>query len=304
MPRTHAVADAWWPVVTARVGRAMSGQGSTPGNGVEERDLVGSPVARSQRGELRRLPLHLVQPRSDQPRQSLDPGALEELAQSIRTHGVLQPIRVRARQDRFEIVAGERRWRAAGIAGLHDIPAIIVESDDDQAYVEALIENVQREDLNAIDRAQALTRLRVSLRLRSWQEVGELVGITRQHVHNLLKVVNLPEPMREDIRAGALTERHARALLRLQGHPDEQRRLWERINSEKISGRLAEEVARSVAPRRPLSSPAVGVTPPADLSALVDEMLASLMTAGPEEVRRAREQLADLHRQLTRLLGP
>jgi ParB family transcriptional regulator, chromosome partitioning protein len=275
----------------------------------EERTLLGTPVAHAERRELRWLPLHLVHPRTDQPRQRIDARALDELAQSVRVHGVLQPIRVRPHDGGYEIVAGERRWRAASRAGLQEIPAVVVETDDDQAYVEALIENVQREDLNAVDRAQALTRLRVTLGLRSWQEVGELVGITRQHVHNLLKVTRLPEPMREDIRAGALTERHARALLRLQADPDGQRHLWERINSERLSGRSAEEVARSVAPRRPAalaarSAPSASAPPPpADLAALVDCMVASLMTAAPEQLEAASGPLTDLHRWLARVIG-
>jgi ParB family chromosome partitioning protein len=243
----------------------------------------------------------MVRPRADQPRQTMDPRALDELAASIRSHGVLQPIRVRVQDDGYEIVAGERRWRAADRAGLEDIPAIVVDADDDRAYVEALIENIQREGLNALDRAQALTRLRVMLGLRSWQEVGELVGITRQHIHNLLKVSRLPEPMREDLRAGDLTEKHARALLRLQGCPEEQARLWERIHAEKLSGRAAESAARSAA-TRPAGATSPAGPPPPDLRSLVDGMLASLMTAGPEELGQARERLADLHRWLGRVL--
>jgi ParB family chromosome partitioning protein len=270
---------------------------AVPSSGTAE---PSGPV-RTRGSELRRLPLHQVLPRTDQPRHGCDPDALDELAQSIRAHGVLQPIRVRPRGDVYEIIAGERRWRAAGMAGLPDIPAIVVEADDDRAFVEALIENIQRENLNAVDRAQALTRLRLSLGLRSWQEVGELVGITRQHVHNLLKVTSLPPSMREDVRAGGLTERHARALLRLQDHPDEQRQLWERIHAERLSGRSAEDAVRSVAPSRPASPPPP--PPPAvDLGPVIDEMLASLMTARPDELQAARQQLADLHRRLTRLL--
>jgi ParB/RepB/Spo0J family partition protein len=274
----------------------MSGPGTTalaPGER-HERGPGGSPV------ELRRLPLRRVRPRAGQPRRTSDPHRLDELAESIRSHGVLQPIRVRVREDGYEIVAGERRWRAARCAGLEDIPAIVVDTDDDQAYVEALIENIQREGLNALDRGQALTRLRVTLGLRSWQEVGELVGITRQHVHNLLKVTRLPEAMREDVRAGALTEKHARALLWLQGRPEEQSRLWERIHAERLSGRAAEAVARSVARvAGPAASPE---PPPRDLTSLVDGVVASLTAAGEEDLRRARERLTDLHGWLTRVL--
>ncbi len=132
-----------------------------------EADEVGTLFDTTGRGQLRRLPLNQVHPRPDQPRTSMDPEALEELAASIREHGVLQPIRVRPRAGGgYEIIAGERRWRAAQLAGLRDIAAVIATSDDDEAYVEALIENIQREDLNPVDRAQALKRLRVNLARR------------------------------------------------------------------------------------------------------------------------------------------
>jgi ParB family chromosome partitioning protein len=260
-------------------------------DGVTEQTLARSAVAPPEREQLRRLPLDLVRARSDQPRRRMGEQALAELARSIRAHGVLQPIRVRPHRDGYRIIAGERRWRAARMAGLRDIPAVIVERDDERAYLEALIENVQREELNAVDRALALKRLRVSFGLGSWQEVGELVGLSRQHVHNLLNVTRLPEAMREDVRAGDLTGKHASALVRLQDRPDEQSRLWERIHAEKLSARAADRASRPVTP------------PPTDLATLVDEMTAALTAAGTEGARAARAQLLDLHRRLTVLLG-
>jgi len=230
----------------------------------------------------------------------MDSRALEELAQSIGVHGVLQPIRVRRRCDDYEIIAGERRWRAAYEAGLLEIPAIVVEADDDRAYVEALIENIQREELNAVDRAQALKRLRMTLDLRSWQEVGEPVGITRQHIYNLLNATRLPEPIRDDIRAGDLTQKHARALLRLQHHPQEQQLLWERIHADLLSGRAADEAARTMAGE--LGARGRSRTGDTGLSSLVDSTVAALMTASPAELDAARESLAGLQRCLSRLL--
>ncbi|HEX6492951.1 MAG TPA: ParB/RepB/Spo0J family partition protein, partial [Candidatus Dormibacteraeota bacterium] len=249
-------------------------------------------------------PVQSIRPRPDQPRRRVDARGLEELTRSVGVHGVLQPIRVRRRGvDSYEIIAGERRWRAARGAGLPDIPAIIVEADDERAYVEALIENIQREELNAVDRAHALTRLRAGLGLRSWQEVGEVVGITRQHIHNLLNVTRLPEPIREDIRAGALSEKHARALMRLQPHPPLQRLLWERIHTEHLSGRAADEAARTMgtrlAPRAAGDAPARG----AGLGALVEATMGALAAARPEEVRAASAGLAGLHRRLGEVLG-
>jgi ParB family chromosome partitioning protein len=270
----------------------------------DERSLSGHAVTRTERLEMHRIPLQRIQPRADQPRRRFDPRGLEELTQSITLHGVLQPIRVRRRDDEtYEIIAGERRWRAARGAGLEEIPAIVVDADDDRAYVEALIENIQREELNAVDRAHALTRLRLSLNLRSWQEVGEVVGITRQHIHNLLNVTRLPEPIRDDVRAGELTEKHARALMRLQQHPRLQRLLWERIHTERLSGRAADDAARSMTAQL---EPASASDPPpvgSGLSALIDAALAALATAGPAELGAAHAGLAGLHRRLGEVLG-
>jgi ParB family transcriptional regulator, chromosome partitioning protein len=143
----------------------------------------------------------------------------------------------------------------------------------------------------------------VTLGLRSWQEVGELVGITRQHVHNLLKVTRLPEAMREDVRAGGLTEKHARALLRLQAQPEEQSRLWERIHAEKLSGRAAERASRTLGPGQ-AAAPTLEAPPPVELRAVIDEVLATLVVAGPEEIHAARHRLVDLQRRITGLLEP
>jgi ParB family transcriptional regulator, chromosome partitioning protein len=267
----------------------------------EEMALRGLPVVRGGLPDLRRIPLDRMQPRADQPRRRIDDRALAELTRSIRAHGVLQPVRVRPHGAGYEIIAGERRWRAARAAGLDDIPAIVVESDDDRAYIEALIENVQREELNAVDRAQALKRLRLTLNLRSWQEVGDLVGITRQHVYNLLNVTRLPAPIRDDIRAGDLTEKHARALGRLQHHPEEQMRLWARIHAETLSGRAADEVARSMVAELSAQTSRTGA-PAHDLVSLVDGVMSALAAAGRADLRAARPALSDLHRRLAHVL--
>jgi ParB family transcriptional regulator, chromosome partitioning protein len=267
----------------------------------EEMALRGQPVMRTGLADLRRIRLDRMRPRSDQPRRRMDDRALDELARSIRAHGVLQPVRVRPHGDGYEIIAGERRWRAARAAGLEEIPAIVVDSDDDRAYIEALIENVQREELNAVDRAHALKRLRLTLNLRSWQEVGDLVGITRQHVYNLLNVTRLPQPIRDDIRAGDLTEKHARALGRLQHHPEEQMRLWARIHAESLSGRAADEVARSMVAQLSARAPRARGTP-GDLDTLIDGVMSALAGAGAAELQAAQPALNDLHRRLSHAL--
>jgi ParB family chromosome partitioning protein len=168
--------------------------------------------------------------------------------------------------------------------------------------MQALIDNIQREELNAVDRAQALTRLRAGLGLRSWQQVGEVVGITRQHIHNLLNVTRLPEPIRAEVRAGALTEKHARALMRLQTHPPLQRLLWERIHTEHLSGRAADEAARTMGAGAERRLPAGLTARGADLSALVDAIVAALGAATPAELRAASASLTGLHRRLGEVL--
>jgi ParB family transcriptional regulator, chromosome partitioning protein len=274
---------------------------STPVPQREEQGPPAPPPAAIEPLQLQRLPLGRVRPRPDQPRRRMDARALGELADSVRAHGVLQPIRVRPSRDGYEIIAGERRWRAAREAGLEEIPAIVVTADDDRAYVEALIENIQREELNAVDRAHALKRLRVTLNLDSWQEVGDLVGITRQHVYNLLNVTRLPAPIRDDVRVGDLTEKHARALLRLQGHPREQLELWERVHRDRLSARAVDDAARDVLAR--LGTRLAPQEGEGDLPGLIDGVVAALMTAGPGEVTAAHTQLGALHRLVTELLG-
>lgn len=257
-------------------------------------DALFDETARS--GELRRIPLDKITRRSDQPRQSMDNDALEELAESIKDHGVLQPIRVRSKPDGgYEIIAGERRWTAATRAGLRDIPAVVVTADDDQAYVEALIENIQREDLNPVDRAHALTRLRVALGRQSWEEVGKVLGIGRQHVHRLLNVTKLPEPIQEDIRVGDLTEKHGRALLTLRAYPQQQMVLWERISEESLTGDAAVAAAKELRPgAAPVRPPKETQPDGAALTGAVDSLLALLGDAQPADIRAIREQLTEL----------
>jgi ParB/RepB/Spo0J family partition protein len=201
-------------------------------------------------GRIAEIPVALIDARPDQPRQRIGGSSLRELTESVRTHGILQPIRVRPRGQRYEIIAGARRWSAARDAGLQTIPAVVVDVGDDEAYVEALVENVQREDLNAVDRAHALMRLRVSLGIQTWEEVGNLIGIRRAHVYRLLNTTKLPEVIRDDIRHGALSEKHGRALLSLRAQPSQQLALWDRIRTEHLSGddaiRLASSYRRSI----------------------------------------------------------
>ena len=175
-------------------------------------------AAREER-DLHQLPVDLIQRGKYQPRRDIDPVTLEELANSIRTQGVMQPIVVRSiGGDRYEIIAGERRWRASQLAGLDRLPAIVREVTDEAAIAMALIENIQREDLNPIEEAFALQRLQQEFQLTQ-QQVADAVGKSRVSVSNLLRLINLPDEIKTLLSHGDLEMGHARALL---GLPTEQ----------------------------------------------------------------------------------
>jgi len=166
-------------------------------------------------GDLRLLETSRIQPGKYQPRQNFDETQLQELAASIRTQGVIQPIVVRAiAAQRFEIIAGERRWRAAQIAGLSEIPAVVREVSDQSAVKMALVENIQREELAPLEEAHALQRLIVEFKL-THQQAADEIGRSRAAVSNLLRLLELPEPIKQLLAEHKLDMGHARALLTL-----------------------------------------------------------------------------------------
>jgi ParB family chromosome partitioning protein len=168
-------------------------------------------------GKLRQLPVDLLQRGRYQPRRDMHPESLEDLAASIKAQGIVQPITVRAIEGgRYEIIAGERRWRAAQQAGLHEVPAVVRELSDQAAMAMALIENIQREDLNPIEEADALRRLIDEFSLTQ-QEAADAVGRSRTAVTNLLRLLSLQEEVRRMLEHGDLEMGHARALLALEG---------------------------------------------------------------------------------------
>ena len=174
-----------------------------------------STVRETSSGLYPNLPLDTVYSGPHQPRRAVDPDALAELAQSIRAQGVIEPIIVRPRESGgYEIVAGERRWRAAQLAGLETIPAVVRSISDRDAMAVALIENIQREDLNALEEAEALKRL-IDEHSLTQQEVADAVGRSRTAVANLLRLLKLTPEVRELLLAGSLEMGHARALLPL-----------------------------------------------------------------------------------------
>jgi ParB family transcriptional regulator, chromosome partitioning protein len=191
---------------------------------------------------LRDMALDDLQPGKYQPRRDMKPEALESLAESIRAQGVVQPIVVRPIEGGYEIVAGERRWRAARMAGLKQVPAIVREIPDQAALAVALIENIQRADLNPLEEAAALQRLQKEYKL-THQQCAEAVGRSRAAVSNLLRLLDLNEDVQVLLRDGKLEMGHARALLALDG--SEQSRFAQRVVNLGLSVRQTEALVQS-----------------------------------------------------------
>ncbi len=193
-----------------RLGRGL---GSLIGN----LDEVASPQIDEKANGMVELDIDRIQRGKFQPRQVFEPESLQELADSIRAQGIVQPIVVRPEGKHFELVAGERRWRAAQLAGLQKVPAVIRELDSKSAAAIALIENIQREDLNPLEEAQAYLRLIEEFDL-THQQVADSVGRSRATVSNLLRLLDLAEPVKQQVNKGLLNMGHARALLALIRH--------------------------------------------------------------------------------------
>jgi ParB family chromosome partitioning protein len=203
--------------------------------------------------DIRRLSIDLLDPNPFQPRMNFDEDMLRDLAESIRTQGILQPILVRPHADvpgRYQIIAGERRWRAAGMSGLHEIPVICRDLNDVQSAAAALIENLQRENLNPIEEAEGYQRLIQNFGL-THEALGTAVSKSRAHVGNIIRLLTLPEAVRDEVRNGALSLGHARAMLTL---PDPGRIVPEVVKkglSVRQTERLVQRMLTEKAPARP-----------------------------------------------------
>ena len=253
-------------------------------------------------GGIQDIPVEAIVPNPQQPRKDFEINALSQLAASLRQSGVIQPVVVRRAGQGYQLIVGERRWRAAKLAGLERIPAVVREATDAESLELALIENLLREDLNPIEEAEAYQKLLAQF---AWtqEELAERVGKDRSSIANCLRLLKLPESIQADLRAGRLTMGHARALLSLASAAD-QLRLREEILAHSWSVRATEEDVqrkRSQLPRRPLRrSP--------ELGALEDTLREALVTrvrlVGNE--RRGRIEIAYTSREdldrLTELL--
>ena len=188
----------------------------------------------------RTVPIEHVSRNPRNPRRSFDPADLEDLSRSIRQHGIVQPVMVRrAGEDRYEIIAGERRWRAAQMAGLVDIPVIVRDVDDRTALEIAIVENVQRADLNALEEAQGYEQL-IAQYGYTQNDLGEVIGKSRSHVANSLRLLKLPDEVRQMLANGVLSAGHARAIV----STSDPVRLARKIADEGLSVRDAEKLAQ------------------------------------------------------------
>jgi len=252
--------------------------------------------------------LDRIEPDPSQPRQSFDPEKLAELTESIRHDGVLQPIAVRyeAERDVYVILHGERRWRAARDAGLSAIPALVREVPEERRLIQQLVENVVREDLNAVDRAAALRAIKTQLGDAPWEAVAEAVGIRRSRLFQLLGTEKLPAAAQDDIRAGRLSEKQSRALQGLP--PAQQEALRATIVEEDLGAEEAMRLARALraAPLPPTADAPAAAAALADLRAAppprttgptpdddpLGALLAALTTAAADNGKKARAALA------------
>jgi ParB family chromosome partitioning protein len=201
------------------------------------------------------VPLDAIDPNPDQPRTVFTPGAIEELSQSIKEDGVIQPILLKPNGSRFMVVVGERRWRASKLAGLSEIPAIIREVGDEKILEIALVENIQREDLNPIEVATALQRLANEFQL-SHEELAQRTGKDRTTVTNLLRLLRLPADVQELLGEKKISMGHARALLSLP-EEEQQRSVAEKILRQGLSVRQVEQLVKQMQePAEPAAKPA------------------------------------------------
>jgi ParB family chromosome partitioning protein len=220
--------------------------------------LLGDRTAAEARGRLLEIPLGDIDPNPRQPRVRLDEAEFGELVESVRRDGVVQPVLVRPAGERYELIAGERRWRAAGVAGLAVIPALVREVDEQESLALALVENVIRADLNPVEQARGYARLVDEFGL-SQSEVARAVGRGRVSVANTLRLLDLPDDVLAMLEEGVLTEGHGRAILGVEDHGG-RRDLARRAARQGMSVRATEQAARATARRAPRARRRAGPT--------------------------------------------
>jgi ParB family transcriptional regulator, chromosome partitioning protein len=246
--------------------------------------IPGAPESSDAGGALLDVPVNAVGPNPKQPRTRFDDEAIASLAASIKEVGILQPLVVRRASDgRYEVIAGERRLRAAKAAGLATVPVVLRDSEDADLLREALIENIHREDLNPIEQAEAFRQLLEELGLKQ-DELAERVGVSRSHIANTIRLLALPMEVQQLLADERITAGHARAILAL-GDKDAMSALALRIAAEDLSVRQTETIVRrfvdvppQVAPRSDEASDAVPDTQMAEVEEILSEQLATRVT--------------------------
>ncbi len=236
-------------------------------------DVAPADSSEGPRRPDRTLPIDRIHPNPDQPRRHFSPEALDELAASISTRGVIQPLIVRPdpdRPDAYQIVAGERRWRAAQQARLHELPVLVRDLDDSQVLEIAIIENIQRADLNPLEEAQGFHQLMQRFG-HTQEKLAQALGKSRSHIANLLRLLQLPEEVQDHLRAGRLTAGHARALIPAPNAVE----LARQIVTRRLSVREVEALLRRGAPPRKRRS-AASATKDADTRVLEQDLSANL----------------------------
>ncbi len=234
---------------------------------------------------MQEIPASEIEPNPYQPRSAISDEEAQELAASIAEHGILQPLLVREMEPhRYQIIVGERRWRAAQVAGLQTVPCIVRELDDAQTLVLALVENLQREDLNPIEAARGYCRLMQDFEMTQ-EEVAQTVGKSRVAVANTVRLLQLPEEVQDLIRAGKLSEGHGRALLALQGEPELLVKTARAAAETGIPVREVERIARDFADSGRESSTDLTPRPKAALPAEVEDLRQRVQSALATAVR-------------------
>lgn len=245
----------------------------------------------SSDGGVLMLPLQKVEPNPLQPRKRFDPEELQTLADSIAMHGVIQPLTVRLLPSGYyQIIAGERRWRAARLAGLGEVPVVVIEADDKKAMELALIENLQRSDLNPIEEALGYQQLITEYGMTQ-ERAAERVGRSRPAVANALRLLTLGQPVQELLAAGTLSAGHARALLMLHT-PEEQLAAAQKVVNLQLSVRQTETMCRNLA--KPVQKKPEPVLPPVDYIAECEKTLSKSLGRGVKIVHGKKKGRVEL----------
>ena len=263
--------------------------------------LLGEEAGEGVAGETARaakaLPVELLHPGRYQPRRNFDPESLQALVESIRAQGILQPLLVRRHPDiegHYEIVAGERRWRAAQAAQLHEVPVLLRELGDRETLEIALVENIQREDLNPLEEAEAYRRLLDEFH-HTQEDLARAIGKSRSHITNSVRLLSLPDEVRELIRDGQLTPGHARCLVGMEDAVEVARRIVKTGMSVRQVERLAQAQAR---PKEKLEKPAsLAANPGASDTAVLERELTQLLGLKVQIVFNGQGGILSIHYQ-------